>query len=210
MDMKFWQQKWEDNEISFHGSEVNPQLAKHFNRLSLPPGSRVFVPLCGKTLDIEWLLKKGYRVVGVELSEVAIAQLFAELNTSPDISSDGDLLHYQAKDIDIFVGDMFCLTGAKVGHIDAIYDRAALGALGDGMRERYASHLTEISDFAPQLLILYEYERGAMDGPPFSVGRDEVARTYRDIYVVTLLESAAVEGGLKGTVAASESVWLLE
>lgn len=28
---------------------------------------RIFLPLCGKTLDIGWLLERGYRVVGAEL-----------------------------------------------------------------------------------------------------------------------------------------------
>ncbi|WP_246614962.1 hypothetical protein [Agarivorans litoreus] len=83
MHEQFWHQKWEKDEIGFHEGEVNRFLYDYFNVLKLAAGARVFVPLCGKTRDIAWLLDKGMKVVGVELSEHAIKQLFAELNLEP-------------------------------------------------------------------------------------------------------------------------------
>jgi hypothetical protein len=50
----------------------SPLLVPHFKALSLPEGGRVFLPLCGKTLDIHWLLTGGYRVSGAELRKIAI------------------------------------------------------------------------------------------------------------------------------------------
>jgi Thiopurine S-methyltransferase (TPMT). len=32
----------------------------------------VLVPLCGKSLDMDWLLDAGYKVFGIELSNIAI------------------------------------------------------------------------------------------------------------------------------------------
>ena len=75
MDESFWFQRWESNNIGFHQSEANPLLVNAFTELALAKGRRVFLPLCGKTLDIAWLLSKGYRVAGAELSELAIDQL---------------------------------------------------------------------------------------------------------------------------------------
>lgn len=60
METSFWHRRWLNNEIGFHQSEVNPFLLEHFSALQLPPGRRVFVPLCGKTLDIGRLLSQGY------------------------------------------------------------------------------------------------------------------------------------------------------
>ncbi|MGZ8252407.1 MAG: thiopurine S-methyltransferase, partial [Methylophilaceae bacterium] len=71
MEASFWHNKWQRGEIAFHQSDANPLLVAHFEALNLPKGSRVFLPLCGKTLDIAWLLAGGYRVVGAELSEIA-------------------------------------------------------------------------------------------------------------------------------------------
>lgn len=76
MDPQFWMLKWQNNETGFHEPEANPNLTANIDQLSLAPGSRIFVPLCGKTLDIPWLLSKGYEVVAAELSHLAIIQLF--------------------------------------------------------------------------------------------------------------------------------------
>jgi thiopurine S-methyltransferase (Se/Te detoxification family) len=176
VDTNFWHQRWERNEIAFHQHEANPLLVKYFDVLSLSKGSRVFLPLCGKTLDIHWLLSNGYRVVGSELSEVAVKQLFSELAIEPKITAIDDIRRHSADNIDIFVGDIFDLSRSVLARVDAIYDRAALVALPEAMRGRYAAHLIKITDRAPQLLISYDYDQSLVDGPPFSVSNEEVSR----------------------------------
>jgi thiopurine S-methyltransferase len=209
MDGSFWHRKWERNEIAFHEREANPLLVAYFNELALPEGSRVFLPLCGKTRDIHWLLSRGYRVAGSELSKLAVEQLFAELGFEPDITVIGQLSRYSSSNIDIFAGDIFNLSRSLLGQIDAIYDRAALVAFPEPLRDRYAAHLIEIAERAPQLLISYEYDQRLADGPPFSVNHEEVARQYQESYDLKLRASVDIKGGLKGKCAAAESVWLL-
>jgi len=102
MDPSFWHQRWEKNEIGFHERKANPVLVTHFNELSLAKGSRVFVPLCGKTLDISWLLSNGNRIAGAELSQIAIEQLFIELGRQPEISTVGDMEQWSANSLNIF------------------------------------------------------------------------------------------------------------
>lgn len=210
MEADFWHQKWETNDIGFHESEPNPSLVNYFNKLALVKGSRLFLPLCGKTLDISWLLANGYRVAGAELSKLAIEQLFAGLGIKPQMVKAGKLEHYSAKNIDIFGGDIFDLTGSLLGPVDAIYDRAALIALPGEMRNRYTAHLRAITGNAPQLLISCEYDQNAMAGPPFSVSNDEVKQHYKASYAMTLVASTDVPGGLKGKCAAMLNVWLLK
>lgn len=209
MDASFWHAKWEKSEIAFHQDEVNPLLVDHFGALSLAPGSRVFVPLCGKTRDILWLLQSGYRVVGAELSRLAVEQLFAEMELMPSVAQAGPLTHFAAEDIDIYVGDIFELTAAQLGPVDAVYDRAALVALPAAMRQRYADHLAAITDRARQLLIAYDYDQSLQNGPPFAVGADEVRSLHGRHYEPTLLASVEVAGGLRGKCPATEHVWLL-
>ncbi|QFY42614.1 thiopurine S-methyltransferase [Candidatus Methylospira mobilis] len=210
MDAGFWRKRWGNNEIAFHESEANPLLVKYFKALSLAEGGRVFVPLCGKTLDIAWLLSNGFRVAGAELVETAIKQLFMELRVEPKISADGKLKQYSAKNIDILVGDIFAISSTMLGPVDAIYDRAALVALFEEMRHRYAAHLMDITDKAPQLLLTYEYDQNLMEGPPFSISNEEVNQHYRDSYDLTLITSKNISGGLKGKCPATENVWLLK
>lgn len=51
--------------------------------LDLAQGSRVFVPLCGKSLDMIWLAQQGHEVIGVELSPVAVEDFFRENGLNP-------------------------------------------------------------------------------------------------------------------------------
>ncbi len=210
MEPDFWHQRWHNNQIGFHESAVNPSLVTHLPSLELAGGSRVFVPLCGKTLDIGWLLSQGYSVVGAELSQLAVEQLFTDLGIEPGITEAGRLSRYHARGIDIFVGDIFDLTPKMVGQVDAVYDRAALVALPEPMRKQYTAHLSAISRVAPQLLITFEYDQQLMNGPPFSVPNNEVHSHYDDHYRVVSLSSGPLVGGLKGKTAAIANVWLLK
>lgn len=209
MDSSFWHQRWQANEIPFHERAANPLLLKHYPALALTNGARVFVPLCGKSLDLGWLLSRGHAVAGAELSELAVHQLFAELGMEPRIAEIGPVRHYRGRKIDIFAGNIFQVSREMLGPVDAVYDRAALVALPDAMRQRYAAHLQDITAHAPQLLICYEYDQTVLAGPPFSVSPEEVHRHYGKHYRLTLLNSADVAGGLKGKCPAKEHVWLL-
>jgi len=52
MDAAFWHKKWAVKDIAFHQGHAHPLLVRWFDVLSLAQGSRVFLPLCGKTRDI--------------------------------------------------------------------------------------------------------------------------------------------------------------
>jgi thiopurine S-methyltransferase len=209
VDAAFWHQRWHDNNIGFHQSEANALLVACIDRLSLEVGSRVFVPLCGKSRDMAWLRAQGYRVAGAELSATAVEQFFAEIGLEPHRHDLDALTRYSADGIDLFVGDFFDLTGDVLGPVDAVYDRAALIALPEAMRARYAAHLMAITETAPQFLIGLDYDQRQMDGPPFSVPDEELYRLYGDRYELTWLVSRNVAGGLKGIVEATEHAWLL-
>ena len=210
MDAAYWHQRWENSDISFHEAESNIGLVRHFEKLAVAEGSRVFVPLCGKTLDIAWLLSTGYRVVGVELSELAIEQLFAELGLMPKVTETGKFRKFSAKNIDIFVGDIFDVSKSTLGPVAAVYDRAALVALPEETRRRYAAHLVEITTNAPQLLITFVYDQSLMEAPPFSLSAAEVDEHYGNSYTTTFIECADIPGGLKGICPARTQVWLLK
>ena len=209
MDIDFWKQVWEEQDIGFHKGEPNPVLVAYLKDLGLEAGNRIFLPLCGKTLDIGWLLSIGYRVVGVEVSELAVKQLFQELKIEPTITESETFRHYVGTDIDIFVGDIFKLSSETLGSVDAIYDRAALVALPTEMRQIYCAHLVEITHTARQLLITFEYDQRLREGPPFSLDAVEINKHYHNNYHIALLESKAIPRKLKRPSISNENVWLL-
>lgn len=211
MEHSFWHDRWATNQIGFHQPAANPLLVTHCAALALPSAGRVLLPLCGKTLDIAWLLAAGYQVVGVELSELAVQQLFAELGATPCIQVLNDALQrYETDKLTVFVGDIFALNREQLGPVDAIYDRAALVALPATLRPRYASHLTAISAGARQLLISFDYEQSQLPGPPFAVLAEELSELYGRHYELQALARQPLAGGLKGQCPADEVVWLLQ
>ena len=83
MDLDFWHQRWQANLIGFHQNEINTHLLSYWPRLKLATGSRILVPLCGKSLDMLWLLEQGHPVVGIEISQIAVESFFEENRLSP-------------------------------------------------------------------------------------------------------------------------------
>lgn len=209
MEAEFWHERWKAGQIGFHEGRVNPMLASYLDRLALAPGARIFLPLCGKTRDIGWLRGQGYRPVGAELSGIAIAQLFDEIGLTAAVNDAGDLKRHAAGGVEVFEGDIFDLDAATLGPVDAVFDRAALVALPEAMRGRYAAHVGAIAGRAPQLLVSFVYDQAAMAGPPFSVKGDEIAALYGAGYAIDLLDDRAVPNGLKGVCPARAQTWLM-
>lgn len=207
MNIDFWHKLWEKNEIGWHNEEVNKLFLKNFPQLALKKNSRVFIPLCGKTVDIEWLLDNDYSVVGIELNENAIKELFNYLKLNPTIKTVGPLTLYSAKNIDIFVGDIFELEKSTLGKVDTIYDRGAIVALPTEMRKKYTSLLVDITENAPQLIISYEYDQKLMEGPPFSVKESQLKDYYNDYYNLKLMET--IKPKVFEELDMSETVWTL-
>ena len=209
MEADFWHDRWGKNEIGFHENEVNQLLVETFKALDLEKGSRIFLPLCGKTRDIAWLHSQGQKVVGIELSEDAVKQLFEDLGQTPEITQIGKLSLYSTEDIEIFVGDFFNLSKEQLGQIDAVYDRASLIALPETMREKYAQHLVAITATVPQLLITLEYDQSALNGPPFSIDETMINDYYENHFNWTELMRIDEDGKFKGKVEADNVAWHL-
>ncbi len=209
MNPDFWHERWNENRIGFHEADSNPMLSEFFDRLSLKPGGRIFVPLCGKSNDLHWLSAQGYTVVGIELNQLAVETFFAH-EVGTEITEQGACRLYKSNNIEIFVGDFFDLSDEMLGPIDAIYDRAALVALPASMRGRYVDHLANITKTAPQLLISFDYDQALMKGPPFSVPSAEIANLYDGVYRHKLLSSQEITGKLEEKCQGSENAWLLE
>ncbi|AON56175.1 thiopurine S-methyltransferase [Herbaspirillum seropedicae] len=179
MEAEFWLERWRDGRTHFHQSRVTPLLQKYWLSLALPAGSTVLVPLCGKSLDMLWLAEQGHRVLGVELSELAITQFFSEHQLVPLVHESAQGRHYAAGNIELICGDIFALEEATLAACAGAYDRAALIALPPAMRARYVTEVYgRLPAQARSLLITLEYDQQKMDGPPFSVSEEEVLRLY--------------------------------
>ncbi|MFD0737782.1 thiopurine S-methyltransferase [Lysobacter koreensis] len=209
MNPDFWHQRWLEGRIGFHQDKVTPLLQKHWPSLAVRAGSRVFVPLAGKSLDLLWLAAQGYRVLGVELSQLAVEQFFAEHALEPQVHSTAYGTHYTAGAIELICGDAFALDRPALAGCGAVFDRAALIALPPQLRARYASELyARLPAGCRGLLITLEYPQREKEGPPFSVREDEVRVLYGVDWQVAVLERREILGQQPQFV--SEGVTALE
>jgi len=187
---EFWHERWEKGEIGFHQHEFNRYMQTFVGRLDIREGAHILVPLCGKSLDMLWLAEKGYRVTGIEISERAVRDFFAEnqLSYRVDRRLHGDA--YLGETIELLCGDFFAFGKSDLARIDAVYDRASLIALPPEMRVDYVQHLTALLDPGVRsLLVTLDYPQEQMRGPPFSVTQEEVRRLFGAGYEIEMLRS---------------------
>ncbi|MFK0312759.1 thiopurine S-methyltransferase [Pseudomonas sp. NPDC090233] len=207
MEPAFWQKRWADNQIGFHRTDVNPFLLAHWPKLELAQGSRVLVPLCGKSLDMAWLAARSHRVLGVELSRRAVEDFFQEQGLEAQVSHQGAFEVWRNDDVEIWCGDFFALQARDVADCKGLYDRAAVIALPPPMRARYMAHLSQVLPVGCQgLLLTMDYDQQLLDGPPFSVPDDEVRQGYAGGNVQILDEREVIEESPKFLQAGVASV----
>ena len=216
MDADFWLQRWREGQIGFHRGEVMPLLEQYWPSLAVPAGSRVFVPLAGKTLDMHWLAAQGLQVLGCELSPLAVEAFFAEAGITPQVQRDTDGSHHRAGAIELVQGDVFALREQALATMDAFYDRAALIALPAGMRRRYVDEVYgKLPAGCRGLLITLEYPPAEKDGPPFPVPEEEVQALFAphwDVERLTRRDILASEPRFiaEGVTALSTAVYRLQ
>lgn len=216
MEKEFWLERWERAEIGFHEGVANAYLMRFWNELQLAKNGAVFVPLCGKSVDMQWLRQQGHAVIGVELSEIAVQAFFRENGYTPIVSDSGKFKQYQANDIRILCGDFFDLQPADMAGVQAVYDRASMVALPPEMRQRYARHLASILPPATQiLLVTFDYPQAEMQGPPFALSSAEVAALYAkyaDIYTLAQVDALPQNPRFRqrGITSLQETIYLLK
>lgn len=183
MDPTFWHERWQKKETGFHQPAVNDLLQLYWPQLGLDAGSKVFVPLCGKSLDMAWLADQGHRVIGAELSTIAIDDFFAERGLTPTTATNASFTVKSAGAFEFWCGDFFDLPLSAVAGVAGVYDRASLIAFPPSMQERYTVKLKELAPArVPILLITLDYEQSQMAGPPFATPRGQVHRLFADRY----------------------------
>ena len=197
--MANWLEFWENNEINWHSDVVTQELEEYLELLKLEPGDKVFFPLCGKSLDMIYMLNRGFSVIGVELSEIGIKKFFHENELDFTISQVGEFDLYSANNIEIYCGDFFSLTSKHLSDVKAVFDRKSLIALDRNLRQKYVKHLNDIISLGVRiLLITLHYPQHQMSGPPFSVDKSEVESLFSMAFKYQKLKSFEdIENGSK-------------
>ena len=191
--MNIWESRWQKGRIGFHLPQVNTYLRRFSEYLLKSEPENIFVPLCGKTLDLPWLANRTKKVVGVEMVSQAVEEFYAENEISYSIKPAGKLQLFENDSIDIFQGDFFDLTQEETGLFEAIYDRGSIVAIALPERQKYVEHLLSfLATDGRLLLITLEYDQEQMSGPPFSVSDAEMEMLFSQYGRLELLETCDI------------------
>ena len=199
---KYWTDSWKEGNTGWHREEVNEYLIKYVDELTGGRSNiRVFLPLCGKSVDMLWLADQGHTVVGVELAKQGIESFFTENNLNFTVESvkmaaggePVEVYKCKEKQITIFCCDLFTLKEEDVGgKFDAIWDRGSLVAIvpsaGDrGKRYTKKMHSLLANDGNYMLESLYyEVDRGSQ--PPASISDELRNEIYGEDFETKELE----------------------
>ncbi|CAM3601352.1 hypothetical protein [Parendozoicomonas haliclonae] len=169
-----WEEAWEYGFFAWHRPSWNPSLLRFFPLLNHDAGTKVLVPLCGKSRDMEWLLRQGYQVVGLEISGAAIEDFFRERGLEYSKTIRSGVTVWLGDNIEIWEADLFALPDAMTD-ATAFYDCGAFIALPPAQHGAYVENLMRL---APQLqsgLVMgLEYDQSLVAGPPWSINPEYV------------------------------------
>jgi thiopurine S-methyltransferase len=215
MDAEFWLERWRTGSTGWHQATTHEFLERHGDRLLRGASPRVFVPLCGASLDMLWLRRRGATVVGIDLASAAFQRFYDAADLDPVVDRTCLFERWSADGIELLAGDFFDADETVLGRFDAVYDRAALFALPPAMRERYAARMAGLCGPGTRILqVTFEYDQREANGPPFAVHGDELQALYAGAFTLELLERVDVleaNPGMrgKGVTALHECAWEL-
>ena len=199
---------------------MNPHLQKYTDILLLQSEeeedgnstltSRVFVPLCGKSVDLAYLSShpKVSHVVGIDIVRTAAEEFAAEHpellleeekvesnddcanNVEGDIaekecSSQSTISKFNGKSLTFLIGDLFALPTEE--RFDVIYDRASMVAIHPSLREDYVTLMGKLLQPGGSILLVSLDRRetttdeAKKDGPPFSINEHEIRQLYESM-----------------------------
>lgn len=193
--VKGWQDAWEAGRTGFHKEEVHQLLTKYFDQLFPTGNGRLFVPLCGKSVDMKWLSGKGVSVVGLDAVRMSLEQFFSEQGlkyTASKVSAlGGEAEVFKTEDgkISLYCADLFKFSKDIEGTFDAVWDRGSLVAINREDVPMYVSIIKSL--LKPGGICLhesFEYDPSEMKGPPHTMTESRLRELFEPECSVQRLE----------------------
>ena len=160
---KFWENKWNTKNPPFHNEKISYALEK-YGQIFFKPNDDVFVPLCGKTVDLIYLKNRVRSVTGIEIIEKAVTNFFEE-NQIPFKKVNHT---YNSGSLRILNEDIFKFKTEQ--KFDVILDRASLIALPIEIRNRYYKVLIDLLSKHGKIILTTIYKNDH-SGPPYMVSK---------------------------------------
>uniref|UniRef100_A0A8B9VE69 Thiopurine S-methyltransferase n=1 Tax=Anas zonorhyncha TaxID=75864 RepID=A0A8B9VE69_9AVES len=167
-----WLHKWETGAAAFHKEHGHP-----YGTAAPRPGQLHAAVMKTGLADL------GHSIVGVDISEQALKEFFADQGLS-----------YCEEPVPGIAGAKKLQVGFLeiVGKFDGVWDRGALVAVNPCDRPRYASLMISLMEKnSSYLLVTVLYDPNKHKGPPFYVPESEVKSLFGNHCEIKLLEKVS-------------------
>ncbi|GFR60726.1 thiopurine S-methyltransferase [Elysia marginata] len=205
--VKYWQQRYDGGDTYWLRKEATAMLVKHYNKLN-PEGKaqNMLLPLCGKSVDLDWLSSQGVPlVVGVDcllavLREVSVRSGQSWIQTQVSESgSDFQLLERSDGKMKLYSGDMLRFSTEIAGTFDAMWERGSLIILPPTDINKYAELLKSLLNPGGRILLeSIEFDKDAIDPatdympfPPFPYFPKDIRLLFEPECTVEYLDKSA-------------------
>ncbi|XP_070556819.1 probable thiopurine S-methyltransferase isoform X1 [Ptychodera flava] len=185
MTPETWNERWKQGRAGFHINHVSDMMKDQKDLLTNGrEGISVFFPMCGKSFDMKWLADLGYKIIGVEYSEIAITSFFQEQKidyTTQPVDRMSNCTLYKSLDerIKIYQCDIFKISSEITGQVDAIWDRGAFNAIMYKERRKYGEMILPMMKADTRYLLLTSiYDKSQMTAPPQCIPIEEVLEIF--------------------------------
>lgn len=196
-----------DHEDDNPFTQASQMLKKHIGTLCpSKENMRVFVPLCGKSPDMKWLLEDvGCEIIGLECSEHAITGFFEENEIEYEVTvapgfPNFHLFKGKNSKIRVFQGDYFQFSAeAAGGTFDAIWDSASLNTIDLSLRKPYVEVIKSLmtKDTKYMLSAMYFGDLRTWKDNPFDITDDSMQEMFGEHFGWRKLDEDKSEWGLE-------------
>jgi thiopurine S-methyltransferase len=191
MDTTYWLERWETGNTRFDEPEPHRYLTRFFAQVAPASTNCIFVPLCGKSIDMAWLLQQQQHVIGVEISPIPLQTFIQENQLHPTVTTTAYGTVYQDKHCTLYQSSLFDLSDEIFLPVNLVYDRGALVALPwPELRKQYIQWYQDKLPLGTHvLLISFESDANVSQtsGPPFPITPDELTKQFGTHFSIELL-----------------------
>ncbi|CAH1776284.1 unnamed protein product [Owenia fusiformis] len=185
---------WDPDRVPFHKVDVHEALETYIEPLTDGRTElKIFVPLCGKSVDLKWLCDRGHHVVGVEIAELAIQQFSEEqgieFKSQPIGPIEGTVYKSIDGKLEILSCDLFSISRQVIGGFDAVWDRGSLVAINRDQRKEYSQLMHSlVKDDGKYLITASQYDMDQYSGPPHCVTPADMETLYGEKFEIEILK----------------------
>lgn len=188
MTVGMWKECWNTPNVAFHNPNLNELFIKYHDKMLTRPGMRIFVPLCGKAVEMKWLVDQGHKVVGLEAAPVPCKAFFEENNIPYEIHEmkgiHGEKYESLDHNVVIYCCDFFLFSKDVCGEIDGIWDSGGLNSMDVEDRDKYIHRIRSLmGKGCVNLTEFVNFDKSIVD-ITWSMTKEELEREFGEGFTV--------------------------